>query len=390
MEIPQILVGKRILFVFCALELGGAERQGLHLARHLKSLECDARVWSNHAGPGLVVNHCNDAGIPLAIHRFRWPCRKSSLVHDSLRMVWALRQERPDIILAYTSWPNVGCGLTWHWSSAKVCIWGQRNINCLRGDAVERFAYRRVSAVICNAEHQINYLRQTLGETPAPVFVVNNGIKLEPFVKTRAKWRQELGISEDTPVVTMVANFRPQKDHPTLLKAWQKLLANIPKRHTQPRLLLAGAPQESFTAVHQLATNLGLLDTVSFLGQVKDVSGLLAASNIGVLTSTHEGLSNAIIEYMVSGLPVVATDLPGNREALGDDPQQLFCKPNDSDNLGAQIQVLLSNPDLRQKLGAHNQQRASEKFSIDAMCEKTVGIICDLLDSCHRKGGKRL
>jgi len=187
-----------------------------------------------------------------------------------------------------------------------------------------------------------------------------------------------------------VANFRPQKDHATLLYAWQQMLTSIPQGQTLPRLLLAGAPQESYTVVHQQATNLGLLDTVTFLGQVKDVSGLLAASDIGVLTSTKEGLSNSILEYMVCGLPVVATDLPGNREALGDDPRQPFCKDGDPNSLAVRLNTLMYNQDLRQKLGTRNQQRASEKFSIDAMCERTVGIICDLLDRCHRKGEKRL
>lgn len=380
------LRGKRILFVFCSLELGGAERQGMHLARYLKSLGCDVRVWGN-LGPGLVEEQCNDAGIPWAIHRFLWPCRKSSLVRDGWRVLRALRRERPDVILAYTTWPNVGCGLTWRWSPAKVCIWGQRNVNCLRGDAVERFAYRRVSAVVCNAEHMVDYLRQTLGETRAPVSVIHNGIKLAPCIKTRATWRQELGIGKDTTVATMVANFRPQKDHPTLLHAWRKVLATISQGQTQPRLVLAGVPQQSYDAVHELAGNLDLLDTVSFLGQVKDVSGLLAASDIGVLTSTHEGLSNAILEYMASGLPVVATDLPGNREVLDNDPQQPFCERGDPDSLARRLQVLLHDRNLRQKLGARNRQRASVEFSIDRMCEKTVSIIGELLDRRTRGSG---
>lgn len=144
------MAGKRFLFVFYALELGGAERQDLHLTRYLMRLGCDVPVWSNHAGTGLVVDHCNDAGIPWAIRRFRWPFRKSSLLRDGWRMVRALHQERPGVILAYTAWPNVGCGITWRWSAAKVCIWGQRNTNDLWGDAAERFAYtyRRFSAVI--------------------------------------------------------------------------------------------------------------------------------------------------------------------------------------------------------------------------------------------------
>jgi len=382
----HILAGKRFLFVFCSLGLGGAERQGMLLARYLNSLGCDVRVWGND-GPGLIAEQCEEVGIPWAIHRFRWPCRKSSLVRDGFRMVRALRQERPNVILTYTKWANVSCGLTWRLSPAEVCIWGQRDIHWLRGDAVERFAYRGVSAVICNAEHEVDYLRQTLGETPVPVSVVHNGINLAACTKTRAEWRAELGIEKDITVATMVANFRPEKDHLTLLHAWRKLLATISEGQTRPYLLLAGAPLESQKSVQIVASTLGLLDTVKFLGQVRDISGLLDASDIGVLTSTHEGLSNAIIEYMASGLPVVATDLPGNHEALGDDPQQPFCEAGNPDSLVAGLQPLLNFPNLRKKLGTRNRQRASAEFSIDAMCEKTVAIIVDLLN--HRHCGER-
>lgn len=391
MNNPKTLAGARCLFVLCGFDLGGAERQALHLARYLKELGCDVRVWGHHhhhSGPELVIDHCDAAGIPWTTHRFRWPCRKTALVRDCWGMMRALNRERPDVILAYTPWPSIGCGLIWRWSSAKTFIWGQRDCDDLRGDFVERFAYRRASAVICNAAHEVDYLRRTLGETRAPISVVCNGVDLAPCWKSRAEWRTELGIDEDATVATMVANFRPQKDHPALLHAWRKVLATIPLGQTRPRLLLAGAPQESYTAIHQLASRLGLLDTVTFLGQVRDVSGLLAASDVGVLTSTHEGLSNAVIEYMASGLPVLATDLPANREALGDDPQQPFCKPGDTDSLAARLQVLLRDPDLRQKLGSRNRQRALAEFSIDAMCKITVGIIGDLLDTVPAKTRK--
>jgi len=374
----EAIRGKRILFVFCSLELGGAERQGMHLARYLKNLGCDVRVWG-HLGHGLVEQECDEAGIPWAIHRFLWPCRKSSLVRDGWRVLRALRRDRPDVILPYTAWANMSCGLTWRLSPAKVCIWSQRNVHDMRGHPLERFAYRRVSAVVCNAAHEVDYLRRTLGETPAPVSIVHNGVELVPRIRTRAAWREELGVGEDTTVAAMVANFRSVKDHPTLLHAWRKVLAATPAGQSRPRLLLAGAPQDSYDAVRQLASSLGLLDTVHFLGQIKDISGLLAATDIGILASNHEGLPNVVIEYMAGGLPVVATDLPGTREALGDDSQQQLCKLGDPDSLAGQLQALLNEPDLRRQLGMRNQRRAAQEFSVDKMCQTTADLISDLL-----------
>lgn len=378
--------GWRVLFVFPSLELGGAERQGLHLARHLKEIGCEVSIWSTLAGRGRVIEECEAAVIPWATHRFLWPCRKSSLVRDSWRLIRALRRERPHVILSYTTSPNVGCGLAWRFSSAKACIWGQRSVNDLRGDAVERLAYHRVSGVICNAGHEVEYLRRTLGKTAAPMHVLHNGLAPAPAERSRQGWRMRLGIPENAVVGVMLANFRPEKDHVTLLRAWARVMYLVSDVESCHRLVLAGAPQFTHEEVKRLAGELGVRDTVCLPGQVKDVTGLLGACDIGVLTSHHEGLSNAIIEYMASGLPVIATDLPGNREALGDDAGQPFCKPGDADDLAARLQALLCDAGLRRELGARNRQRASQEFSIARMCEETTAIIAGLLDGHQREG----
>lgn len=378
-NMTQSIRGKRILFAMCSMELGGAERQGLHLARHLKGLGCDVRIWSTHTGVGLLAEECEAEGIPWSVHRFIWPCRKSSLVRDAWKMTHALRRERPDVILSYTTWPNVGCGLTWRLSPAQACIWGQRCVHDLRGDIVERLAYRQASAVICNAQHEVDYLRRTLGETPAPTHVIYNGVDMKPAQKSRAEWRAEFGIASQTPVATMVANFRAEKDHRTLLEAWEQMLASMPERCAPPRLLLAGAPQYAYADIRSFADNLALNGTVVFPGQVKDISGLLAASDLGVLASKHEGLPNAVIEYMTSGLPVVATDLPGNREALGPYPESLLCPVGDVASLARALRSLIASPALRQELGSANRERATAEFSIRRMCQKTTDLICDML-----------
>ena len=167
LNIQQIFKGKRILFVFCSLNFGGAERQGMHLARYLNQRDADVQVLSTLHGHGAVADMCETAGIPWATCRSLWPCRKSSLLRDGLRLLHVLRHIQPDVILAYTHSPNVGCGLVWRWSKAKAFIWGQRNVNQERGDAVERLAWRHASTVIGNANHMLDYFNQKLGPTSA-------------------------------------------------------------------------------------------------------------------------------------------------------------------------------------------------------------------------------
>ena len=369
----------KVLLVFPSPELGGAERQGMHLARYLKRRGCEVHVWSTLPGHGRVVEECVADDIPWAAHRFLWPCRKSSLVRDGWRLILALRQLRPDVILSYTTSPNVGCGLFWRFSRAKVCIWGQRSTNDLRGDIIERLSYRSVRAVICNASHEVKYLEKTLGNPFIPMHVIHNGLDLAPAERTNLEWRNELKIPENAFFAVMLANFRPQKDHLTLLHAWAQMISNIEIGLPRPYLVLAGAPQFTFKDIKRQAEELGLIETIRFPGQVKDVSGLLAACDIGVLISKQEGLPNAVLEYMATGLPVIATDLPGNREALGSNIENQLCKRSDSDDLAMKIQPMMRDKNLRLQTGLLNKSRADECFSIQSMCQQTVTIISNLL-----------
>ena len=375
-----MLEGKRILFFLPALELGGAERQAFYLARHLQSLGCDIRVWGNN-GPGLASDWLEALGIPWKIQPSTWPCRKKHY----LRFLWrvfktaqTLREERPDVILAYCARPCISTGLASLFSKHIAFIWCQRDIY-LPKDIIARYAFSRADLVLCNANHEVEYLRNTLGDIKAPIHVVYNGIELSSCEKTREKWRAELNIPQDATVVLMVANFRYQKDHPTLLRAWNRVLSKLKFHKTSAYLLLAGAHQESYQAVFRLAAEQGVLQSVKFLGQVKDISGLLASSDIGILSTPNEGLSNSVLEYMASGLPVVASDIPGNREALGGYfDEQLYC-PGDVQELTKKLSSMIHSPERRQTLGVFNQRRAKREFSIEVMCNLMTEIISNNL-----------
>lgn len=379
----QTVKGKIFLFALCGFDLGGAERQAMYLARYLKELGGDVRVWGHHHlyhGPEKVIEQCEAMNIPWAEYKFRWPCGKAALLRDSFRLLKGLYKERPDIILSYTKWPNIGCGLVWPWSPAKVFIWGQRDISPLKNDWPSSIAYKGASAIICNASHEINYLTQALGKTSVPMHVVHNGVKLDPPQKTRSQWRKALCIPQNAIIVTMLANLRSDKDHSTLLHAWRKVVDSYPKIG-KIKLFLAGSHQESFDDVERLISELLLSENVTLPGQISDVAGFLAACDIGVLITQSEGLPNAILEYMDCGLPIVATDIPGNREALGDNADDQLCRPNDPENLAEKLNELILSPSLRHRLGDLNYKRSVSKFSIDTMCDKMSSIIIETLEN---------
>lgn len=366
---------KRILFAFASHEFGGAERQILNLAQYLKSRDCSVHIWNCLPGPGAVTEVWNAANIPVSSQHFIWPCRKSSFVVNGVKFLHALRKLAPDIILPYTTFPNVACGLFWRCSPARACIWSQRNVNCLMGDRVERFAYRQSSAVICNASHEVDYLRDTLGPISPPTFVVHNGVQLPPVRVARHDWRAQHGIPAGAIVFTMAANFREQKDHLALLKGWLAVQAVFTRHDPQPVLVLAGAPQTTYTAVKNFISEHELAGSVRILDRVLHISDLLAASDVGILISHYEGLSNSVVEYMLAGLPVIVSDLPGNREALGDEVDQPPVAQNAPLGIARLLQEYARNERLRAQLGFRNRERAQSLFSFDAMCTKTVSVI---------------
>ncbi len=133
----------------------------------------------------------------------------------------------------------------------------------------------------------------------------------------------------------MVANLRPVKSVDTLIRAAAIVVRDIP----DARFVIVGdGPLRD--PLLKLTSDLSLTDHIKFVGSTQDVHALLATAGIGVLTSTSEGFSNAILEYMCAGLPVIATNVGGNRESVTDATGYLI-PPSDPSALAAKLIDLL-------------------------------------------------
>ncbi len=167
----------------------------------------------------------------------------------------------------------------------------------------------------------------------------------------------------------MVANITAFKDHETLIRAWVKVRNHFP---SDQRLVLrlAGHLREQKTvyALKTLGFELGLSATdIEFLGPVEDVNSLILQSSLVVHSSLTEGCPNAVCEAMALGRAVVATDIPGCRQALGPEGIEWLAAPGDSAALADRIIRMLENPELRTKVGHRNRQRIESEFSIAGM-----------------------
>lgn len=370
------LKGRRIVFVLGNLELGGAERQALMLARYLSAQEqATVEVWGfNTAGP--VAKLCEDQGIRWRVvpHPFKANFLKRLI--SVAQIAWLLRRARPDILLPYTFVPNTVCGLVWKWTGAQLCVWNQRDEGIVVPRAWwERWAVKRTPQFVANSRAGASFLIDKLGVDRSKVRVIQNGIEaLQPGLDHRA-WRERLEIDEASFAACMIANLHANKDHETLLKAWRLVVSNFDQRGRSAVLVLAGRHYGAYESLVELTRELGIENSVRFTGQVSDVAGLLSAVDIGVFSSRSEGCPNGVLECMAAGLAVVATDIDGVREALGASGNQLLAPPGDAERFARLILKVAEDPTLRSTVGARNQKRIKEQYDSQRMCEDTASLL---------------
>lgn len=174
--------------------------------------------------------------------------------------------------------------------------------------------------------------------------------------------------------ILMVGRFERQKDHDTLLRAFQTV--------SGASLSLVGdGPQ--LKAMQGLATELGIAERVEFLGYRTDVGQLMSLAHLFVLISHWEGFPRTTLEAMRAALPVLVSDVGGAAEAVVEG-ETGYCVPQgDVATLRARLKVLVADAELRQNMGQAARQRYEQEFTFERMLQKTVMVYQQVVDSSH-------
>jgi glycosyltransferase involved in cell wall biosynthesis len=183
--------------------------------------------------------------------------------------------------------------------------------------------------------------------------------------------------------IVCVANLRPEKDHPTLLRALVSIRRQIPG----VQLILVGASSSEVYLAHlrAMVADLDLTANVSFLGARTDVPAILRASAVGVLSSLAEGLPLALLEYGAAGLPVVCTDVGQCREVLDNGRAGLLVPAGDSVVLAHALANLLQDDSKKHLLGAQLQQHVAIRYSSSTVLRQVMDIYDTLLGCESRR-----
>jgi glycosyltransferase involved in cell wall biosynthesis len=209
-----------------------------------------------------------------------------------------------------------------------------------------------------------------------------NGVDIS--VVDRARRQKDVssmpGISFSGPLIVTLANIRRVKGLDVLIEAFSSVASSIP----EARLVIAGKvlEPETMCALQVQVSALGLVDRVLFPGPLTNPFPLLDQADLFVLPSRSEGFSNALLEAMACGLPIVATSVGGNAEAVLDRRTGFIVAPEQPREMAQRMQELLSNRPLARLFGQQARVRVIQQFSMESMMERLLSIY----DRCFEEG----
>jgi glycosyltransferase involved in cell wall biosynthesis len=370
---------RRIIFVLGNLELGGAERQALILAKYLSEHEhASVEVWGfNKSGP--VAEICAQHGLATRVIPYPFTGSRLDRLRALVTVCRSLRRAKPDLILPYTFGPNVVCGLIWKWTGARSCVWNQRDEGIVPfGSPSVRWAAQRTPRFISNCEAGAEFLIEKLGVERQKVTVIPNGVESVAVEVDRHAWRERLAVDDRAFVACMVANLHLNKDHATLLHAWRKVVSEFAHNGRSALLVLAGRRDGAYESLASLASELQISDNVRFAGPVSDVRGLLNAVDVSVFSSRSEGCPNAVLESMAAGLAVAASDIKGIRDVVGPDGSQFLAPVGDADSLSEVLLKMAKDPETCARAGEYNRLRVQNNYDSLRMCRETAKLLAQL------------
>lgn len=350
--------------------LGGGERIVLTMADRLPAYGYRVSILTfaaDEQSVGLEGPPCPIYLLPLT-RTYDWQALRGAI---ALRRF--LLQEQ--VALVHTCFESSDLwagGMTKLLSRAKL-VWNRRDMGILRSRkhaVAYRWLARMPDAVLAVSEEVRRYTIEVDGVPAERVTTIHNGLDL-------ARWPERSssrGFS--APVIASLGNIRRVKGHDVLLRAFAVMHREFP----DAQLAIGGAVLETayMAELQRLLQELGIAENVSFSGSIQDQRRFLAEASIFVLPSRSEGFSNAIVEAMAASLPVIATRVGGNAEAVEEGRTGFLVSSEDVDGMAAAMLRLLRDSDAAIAMGFAGRQRVMEQFTTEAMMAR-VGQIFDRL-----------
>jgi glycosyltransferase involved in cell wall biosynthesis len=357
-----------IMFPTNFMGIGGAEQQLLELVRGIDKARFEPLVVTLYPNGSLEPEIRQIPGVEsFSVNR------KGKLDFSVIKKILSLlRQKRVDIIQPFLT-PATFFGLVSaaiHRTPVKVVTERSgaglpAHLGYKLYQKVEDFLTRYADWVVPNSEAGKSFLMDR-GINPERIRVIYNGLNLERLVPDQtkvARIREQMELPQDGIVVGMTANLNPAKDYATFLEGAMTVHQAVPQ--TRFAILGDGPLRPS---VEAMARTLGVAPFVTFFGHQRDIASYIASFDIACLCSNYvEGCSNATIETMALGKPVVVSDVGGNREVVDHGSTGLLVPVRDPQALAEGVLTLTRQPGFAQEIGQRGREMVHTKFSLARM-----------------------
>jgi glycosyltransferase involved in cell wall biosynthesis len=353
--------------------IAGAERQLILLANGLRKRAWQVSVVALSGTGGPAASELAANGVQFLSLGMR---KGVTDPRGWIRFHRWVRRQRPDIVHAHL--PHAAWVARWSRLAGPVRVMIDTLHSSSTGSLGRKFGYR-LSAWLPDKVTAVSHAVAEAHLTAAMVgkhklVVLPNGVDVEqwrPDAQVRAAVRRELELHDEF-LWFAAGRLDPVKDYPTLLRAMVEV-------REPARLFIAGAgPLES--ELHRLSNHLGLQTRVKFVGFQPDVRRWMQAADGFVLSSRLEGLPMSLLEAAACAVPVVATDVPGTREAILDGQTGLLASAASASALrDAMNRMTQAQPHERNAMGQRARHFVVERFSLDSMLDQWEALYADLL-----------
>lgn len=360
----------KVLHLLDSLDRGGAEAQALDVCRNAARFDIDITLIS--ARGGVMENDFRESGAEYIPLKRKLPVD----VYFASRLRRIIKDRQIEIVHGYQAVDGM------HLYLATRGLKGVRRVLSFQGFIADRknritsrFLIPRMDANIAVSHGMLKWLERVDGlDTSRNFHVIYNGADPERLRPSGKSVREELGLSEGSLLVGMVGNFYrdPRKDQLTVCRALPSVFDKFGNAHC----LFAGRIEEGAEDKKADCLNFcienGIADRVHFLGGRSDVPDILAALDVFVFSSLHEGLPLAVSEAMLAGVPMIVSDIEPLLEATANGEFARVFHVGESDALSDHLVELLGDSSTRHDLGLRAKAYALDNFSIDAhMCKLT-------------------
>ncbi len=364
----------RLCIVIPSLMPGGTERQVVYLVQGLSSafdidLVCtrEAGAWAKQIQPYAEV-----FGLGISSG---WDPRLLSALGKRFR------DRKPDIVQTYLSGFDYAANVAARRAGVKVIVSSRRERaewKRLRHVWFQRRANRHVDAIIANCRAVAEFAAEQEHEILERYTVIYNGVADFP-ADSGKDVRMELTLPRTAPLVGMVANFSPDKDHALFVSMAERIHMRRPDVHF---VLVGEGPLRA--PVQREIVKRGLGDVFRFVVKREEVFDLYRTMDVAVLTSKTEGLPNVVLEAMAAARPMVAAAVGGVTEIIDDRVTGRLISVRNPDDFAEAVIDSIENGVEAKQMGARAASSVLERFSIETMVARHQELYLQLLERARR------